>query len=166
MWTQEDHAWMEAALAQAEQAAALGEVPVGAVVVRCGTLLASAHNLRETRQDPTAHAELLALRAAAAALNSWRLDDCTLYCTLEPCPMCAGALWLARVARLVYGAADKKAGAAGTLYNVVRDPRLNHQVRTEGGLLDEESRALLRRFFRQLRGKDGVAANSEGCPSG
>ena len=158
---------MAEALAEAAHAAALGEVPVGAVVVRAGAAIARAHNLRETTQDPTAHAEVLALRAAAAQVASWRLDGCTLYVTLEPCPMCAGALWLARVERLVYGAADEKAGAAGTLYNVVCDARLNHQVATEGGLMEEEARALLRRFFRDLRGKQvRSSAGSEGCPSG
>ena len=157
---------MAAALTEAEEAARLGEVPVGAVVVRDGEVIAAAHNLRETLQDPTAHAEVLALRAAAQAIGSWRLEGCTLYCTLEPCLMCAGALWLARVDRLVYGATDGKAGAAGTLYNVLCDPRLNHQVATEVGLMEEEARAVLRRFFRELRRKDGRAAGSEGCPSG
>ena len=167
MWTEQDRTWMAAALDEATRAAALGEVPVGAVVVRAGAVIARAHNLRERTQDPTAHAEVLALRAAAAEVGSWRLDGCTLYVTLEPCPMCAGALWLARVARLVYGTVDEKAGAAGTLYNVACDARLNHQVVTEGGLMEEEARTLLRRFFRDLRRKQGAASGeSEGCPSG
>jgi tRNA(adenine34) deaminase len=155
-WTPEDEAMMRLALAEARRAAARGEVPVGAVVARQGQVLARAHNLRETARDPTAHAEVLALREAARMAGSWRLEDTTVYVTLEPCPMCAGALWLARVARLVYGAADERAGAAGTLYDIVRDPRLNHRVATAGGLLAEEARALLRGFFAGLR-REGEA---------
>jgi tRNA(adenine34) deaminase len=142
------HALKEAALA-AEQ----GEVPVGAVVARDGEVLAVAHNERETLSDPTAHAELLALRRAARKLGSWRLTECTLYATLEPCPMCAGALHAARISRLVYAAQDPKAGAAGTLYDLPADPRLNHTYPYKSGVLQNESAALLRIFFEQRRNR-------------
>ena len=135
------------ALAEAGAAAAEAEVPVGAVVTQGGRILAAAHNRREQSQDPTAHAELLAVREAATRVGSWRLPGATVYVTLEPCPMCAGALWLARVQRLVYATADPRAGAAGTLYNVVADPRLNHRIDVGRGLMAEESTALLRSFF-------------------
>lgn len=143
--------WMDRALGLAKAAAEQGEVPVGAVVVRDGTAIAEAANRRELDQDPTAHAELLALRAAARALGSWRLEGCTLYVTLEPCTMCAGALVLARLPRLVFGAADPKAGAVGSLYDVPRDPRLNHRVTVESGVMAEECGAVLTRFFRAAR---------------
>ena len=139
---------MASALEQARLAPATGDVPVGAVVVAAdGTLLAAARNEREATGDPTAHAEVLALRAAAARLGTWRLDGCTLAVTLEPCTMCAGALVLARVQRLVLGAWDPKAGAAGSLRDVVRDSRLNHRVEVVGGVLEPECAALLRDFF-------------------
>ncbi|MDQ3952187.1 MAG: tRNA adenosine(34) deaminase TadA [Actinomycetota bacterium] len=142
-------------LALAEAAAALDhdDVPIGAVVARDGEVLAAARNERELRGDPTAHAEVLALRAAAAAAGSWRLGGATVYVTLEPCPMCAGALVLARVARLVYGPQDPRAGAAYSLYNVVQDPRLNHFVEITTGVLEEECAALLRTFFQRRREK-------------
>ena len=172
-WSALDRAMMRIALDEAARAAALGEVPVGAVLVRGEAVLATAHNLRETARDPTAHAELLAIRKAAADSVGWRLDGTTMYVSLEPCPMCAGALWLARVERLVYAATDDKAGAAGTLYNVVADPRLNHRLRVDVGLMAEESRSLLRQFFQKLRQQrrsagSGEAGGSEpeGCPSG
>lgn len=173
-WTERDLSMMRLALDEAARAAELGEVPVGAVLTRGDTVLARAHNLRETAGDPTAHAELLAIRQAAAATAGWRLDGTTMYVTLEPCPMCAGALWLARVERLVYATTDDKAGAAGTLYNVVADPRLNHRLRVDVGLMAEESRVLLRRFFQRLReqrrrsgsGEGSGGSESEGCPSG
>jgi tRNA(adenine34) deaminase len=147
----DDERFMSLALAEADKAAALGEVPVGALVVRDGTVLAMAHNRRETDGDPTAHAELLAIRAAANATGNWRLSGCTLYATIEPCAMCAGAAVLARVSRLVYGAADPKGGACGTLMNVVRDPRLNHQIAVTGGVLEERCAAVIRRFFEHRR---------------
>jgi tRNA(adenine34) deaminase len=144
---------MRRALAVAEGAVASGDVPIGAVVVDpAGVLLAEAANQREKDGDPTAHAEVLALRQAAAKLGSWRLDGCTLVVTLEPCTMCAGALVLARVARLVYGAIDPKAGAVGSLWDVVRDRRLNVRPEVVGGVLAGESAELIRGFFAGHRG--------------
>lgn len=142
---------MRLALAQARRAQEHDDVPIGAVVVRDDEVIAAAHNERELRKDPTAHAEILAVRAASEALGSWRLDDCTLYVTLEPCPMCAGALVLARLKRLVYGPQDPKAGAAYTLYNIVQDPRLNHEVEIVTGIEEESCAELLRDFFQSRR---------------
>ena len=142
---------MAVALAEAEAATAHDDVPIGAVVVRDGQELARAHNRREIDQDPTAHAELLALRAAAGAVGSWRLTGCTLYVTLEPCTMCAGALVLARIDRVVFAADDPKAGAVGALYDVPRDPRLNHLVEVVRGVGAGEASALLRGFFAARR---------------
>jgi len=144
---------MREALAEAVAAGASGtDVPVGAVVIGpAGTLLARAHNRREADGDPTAHAEMLALRAAARAGGGWRLDGCTLVVTLEPCTMCAGAVTAARISRLVYGAADPKAGAAGSLWDVLRDTRLNHRTEVLGGVLAGECGALLSEFFAQRR---------------
>jgi tRNA(adenine34) deaminase len=144
-------AWMRRALAEAEAAAGRGEVPVGAVVVVRGEIVAIAHNERETASDPTAHAEILALRRAAAALGSWRLVDAELFVTMEPCPMCAGALVNARIRRLYFGCDDPKAGAVRTLYSLVDDPRLNHRVEVVPGVLAAEGAALLRGFFSRLR---------------
>jgi tRNA(adenine34) deaminase len=139
---------MQLALQEAIRAAATGDVPVGAVVLGPGGgVLAAGRNAREAIGDPTAHAEILALRRAAAALGSWRLQGCTLVATLEPCTMCAGALLLARVDRLVFGAWDPKAGAAGSVRDVVRDTRLNHQVEVVGGVLEQECSHLLKQFF-------------------
>jgi tRNA(adenine34) deaminase len=145
--------WMERALDQARLAETHDDVPVGAVVVRDGEIVAEGRNRRELDKDPTAHAELVAIRAAAAQLGSWRLDGCILYVTLEPCTMCAGALVLARLPLLVFGAADPKAGAVGSLYDIAREPRLNHRVEVVGGVLAEECGALLRRFFRARRSR-------------
>jgi tRNA(adenine34) deaminase len=142
---------MQRALALAQQAADRGEVPVGAVVVFEDRVIAEAFNLRETLSDPTAHAERLALTLAGRALGSWRLDGCTLYVTLEPCSMCAGAIVQARLPRLVYGAADPKAGACETLYRLADDPRLNHRAKVEGGLLEEPCRQILTTFFQARR---------------
>lgn len=142
---------MRTALAAAEQAARIGEVPVGAVVVMRGDVIAVAHNQRETKNDPTAHAEIVAMRAAAAALKSWRLVDADLYVTMEPCPMCAGAIVNARVRRLVYGCDDPKAGAVRTLFQLLDDQRLNHRVEVVPGVLAVESSALLKSFFSRLR---------------
>jgi tRNA(adenine34) deaminase len=145
--------WMDRAIAQAKLARAVGDVPVGAVVVRDGAVVGQGHNRREADQDPTAHAELLALRAAARTVGSWRLERCTLYVTLEPCAMCAGATVLARLPALVFGAADPKAGAVGSLMDIARDPRLNHRVDVTAGVLADECADLLTRFFRTRRAK-------------
>jgi tRNA(adenine34) deaminase len=146
-----DLAMMRRALAAAAAAADRGEVPVGAVVSRDGEVVAVAANEREATGDPTAHAELLAIREAADRAGTWRLTGCTLYSTLEPCPMCAGAAHAARISRLVYAAPDPKAGYAGTLHNLPADTRLNHTFAVEAGLLREEAAALLRRFFKNRR---------------
>jgi tRNA(adenine34) deaminase len=146
-----DEEFMRLALAEAAAALDHDDVPIGAVAVRGGDVLAAARNERELRRDPTAHAEVLVLRAAAEALGTWRLAGVTVYVTLEPCPMCAGALVLARVARLVYGPQDPRAGAAYSLYNVVQDPRLNHTVEVTTGVLEEECAAVLRAFFHEKR---------------
>jgi len=142
---------MRLALREAERCLEHEDVPVGAVVVTGGEVLAAGRNERELRQDPTAHAEVLALREAARATRSWRILDAVLYVTLEPCAMCAGAIVLARVPRVVWGTADPKAGAAGSVLDVLGEPRLNHRPRVEGGLLAEESAALLRAFFAGRR---------------
>jgi tRNA(adenine34) deaminase len=147
----DDERWMRVALAEAAQAASHGDVPIGAVAVRDGEVIARGHNQRELHRDPTAHAELLVIRAAANALADSRLTGVTLYCTLEPCAMCAGAMILARLPRLVYAAHDPKAGAGGSLMDILHDPRLNHQVHVDHGLLADESAAMIRAFFRELR---------------
>lgn len=147
----EDLFFMKIALEEAREAFNKGEVPIGAVVARKGEIIARAHNLRETLQDATAHAEILALRRAGELLGGWRLLDCTLYVTIEPCPMCAGALVQARVPKLVYGARDVKGGAAGSLFDIVRDERLNHRLEVEEGILAEEAAALMQDFFNSRR---------------
>jgi tRNA(adenine34) deaminase len=149
---------MRRAILAAEDAAEKGEVPVGAVVARGGEILAAAANEREATGDPTAHAELLAIRQASAAIGGgWRLTGCTLYATLEPCPMCAGAAHASRLSRLVYAAPDPKAGYAGSLHNIPADSRLNHTLIVEGGLLEERAAALLRDFFHHRRRRTGKA---------
>lgn len=148
----DDTAAMELALLEAEQAGSRGEVPVGAVVVVDGRVIAAAGNQREADDDPTAHAEILALRQAASELRSWRLSEATVYVTLEPCPMCAGALVAARVRRLVFGAADPKAGSCGSLYNLCVDPRLNHEIEVTGGVCGAEAAELLSTWFTRRRG--------------
>jgi tRNA(adenine34) deaminase len=144
---------MQVALEQARLAAEHGDVPVGAVVVHNGVIIAARHNEREATNDPTAHAEVLALRDAAQHLGRWRLDDCDLMVTLEPCVMCAGALLNARVRTLVFGAADLKAGATGSLYNVCTDPRMNHNPAVNNGVMASESQTQLQEFFSQKRDK-------------
>jgi len=144
---------MELALEEARAAARIGEVPVGAVVVRGEEIISSAFNLRETDNDPTAHAELIAMRQAAKALKSWRLDGCTVYVTLEPCAMCAGAMILSRIDRCVYGATDPKGGFLGTLGDLSNVPELNHTFEVVPGVAEAESAALLKQFFRELRSR-------------
>ncbi len=152
----EDHLrWMRRALALARRAARAGEVPVGAVVVRDGALIGAAWNAPVSLSDPSAHAEILALRRAGACLGNYRLPGADLYVTLEPCPMCAGAMVHARLRRLVYAAADPRTGAAGSVYDIVRDPRLNHQLSCVGGILAEDSARLLRDFFLRRRPQRG-----------
>ncbi len=146
-----DAEMMRLALSEAERASAHDDVPIGAVVARGDEVLAAAGNERELRADPTAHAEVLALRAAAERLGGWRIPESTVYVTLEPCAMCAGAIVLSRVARVVYGATDPKAGAAGSVLDVLGEPRLNHRPRVEPGLLADESAALLEAFFAARR---------------
>ena len=146
-----DETYMALALDEARLAGAIGEVPIGAVVVCDGAVVARAHNRREADHDPAGHAELLAIRAAAAKLERWRLSDCTVYVTLEPCPMCAGLMHQARISRCVYAAPDPKAGALGTLYDLHDDERLNHRFDVTRGVLEDESAALLRAFFQRLR---------------
>jgi len=142
---------MRLALAEAAKAERIGEVPVGAVIVRGGEVVARGHNLTHTLQDPSTHAEMVAIRRAAASIGHWRLLDCTLYVTLEPCAMCSGAIVLARIPRLVYGAPDPKAGMSGSLGNLVQDPRLNHRVELTAGVLERECGEVLRAFFRARR---------------
>jgi len=144
-------AFMSMALKEAEAAARDGETPVGAVVVCEGAVVARARNSRESDNDPTAHAELIAIREAAKKLGRWRLSDCTVYVTLEPCPMCAGVLVNARIGRVVFGASDPKAGSLGTLYDLSSDARLNHSFEVVSGVMAEESSQMLKQFFQQLR---------------
>jgi tRNA(adenine34) deaminase len=163
----QDERYMRLALEVATRAPAAGEIPIGAVITLRDQILASAHNNRESRQDPTAHAEIVAIRAAAARLGSWRLLDTTMYVTLEPCTMCIGAIILARIPRLVFGVRDPKAGACGSVFDVSADSRLNHRVEVTEGILAEESRILLQQFFsrRRAEGRSATLANEMICPS-
>jgi len=147
----EDERFMQAAITAAKIAEDNGDVPIGAVIVHQGRIIAKAYNQREQLQDPTAHAEIIALTQAAAALENWHLNGCTIYVTLEPCPMCAGALVLARIDRLVYGCDDSKAGACGSLYNIVADGRLNHRLDVTGDVLEDQCREQLKEFFARRR---------------
>jgi tRNA(adenine34) deaminase len=149
-----DDKYMKLALEQAGIAEENGDVPIGAVIVKDGQIIAKAYNQREQLQDPTAHAEIIALTQAAAALENWHLNGCTIYVTLEPCPMCAGALVLARMDRLVYACDDPKTGACGSLYNIVRDDRLNHRLEVTSGVLAAECGAILQNFFQHRRVKN------------
>ena len=148
-----DFFWMGQAIELARQAGEKGEVPVGAILVKDDVSIAEAHNLRELCGSPVAHAEMLAIQTASEKIGNWRFVDTTLYVTLEPCPMCAGAIVLARIPKVVYAAADPKSGAAGTLYNILQDERLNHRVELVSGVLAEESSALLKSFFEKRRRK-------------
>ena len=149
----EDEQWMNAAIAQARKAEAIGEVPIGAIIVRGGEIVGSGYNRREKDRDPTAHAEMIAIREASERLGAWRLLGCTLYVTLEPCPMCAGAILQSRVERVVYGAPDPKAGCVGTLMDLLQDARFNHRLPWRSGVLHEECAVLLTEFFRRLRSR-------------
>ena len=142
---------MRMALEEAARAPAIGEVPIAALIVQDRQVLAQAHNYRELWQDPTAHAEVIAIRAAATALGTWRLTDTTLYVTVEPCSMCIGAIILARIPRIVFGAWDPKAGACGSVFDLPSEPKLNHRVTVIGGVLKQESQALIQKFFKELR---------------
>ncbi len=149
-----DQDYMKLAIVEAKKALEIEEVPIGAIVIYNDKIVGRGYNLKERDFDPTAHAEILALRDAAQNMHSWRLDNCDLYVTIEPCPMCAGAIVQARIRKLVFGAFDPKAGATGSLYNIVQDQRLNHQVsEVKGGILAEESRHLMQDFFNKLRNR-------------
>ncbi|MDQ0340607.1 tRNA(adenine34) deaminase [Caldalkalibacillus uzonensis] len=155
---QEDHEkWMEQAIQLAKRAESLGEVPIGAVIVKDGTVIGTGYNRREIDKSPLAHAEIIAIQEACEQLGGWRLTGCDLYVTLEPCPMCAGAIVQARIKRVVYGTEDPKAGYAGTLYNTLQDERLNHQVEVIAGVRKEECQHVLKDFFRRLRTARKVA---------
>lgn len=148
---EQDRVYMTAAMQEAAAAESLAEVPIGAIVVKAGQIIGRGHNLRETDQDPTAHAEMIAIRQAAEQLGSWRLIDCSIYVTLEPCVMCMGAIILARIPQLIYACRDPKAGAVGSIYNFSTDERFNHQVEVKEGVLQLECSAQLSGFFRKLR---------------
>lgn len=145
--------WMREAIAEARQAESLGEVPIGAVIVQNDRIVGRGYNLRETTLDSTAHAEMVAIRQASETIGAWRLLDCSLYVTLEPCPMCAGAIVQSRVPRVIFGTADPKAGCAGTLMNLLQEPRFNHQTEVIANILQPECASLLTEFFRRLRKK-------------
>jgi tRNA(adenine34) deaminase len=148
--------WMWMALEEAKKAEQLGEVPIGAVIVRNGELIAKAYNLREITQNPMGHAECLAIKEASEKLGSWRLTECDLYVTLEPCPMCSGAIIQSRVSRVIYGTTDPKAGCAGTLMNLLQEPRFNHEAEVISGILEEPCKSILSQFFKSLREKRRV----------
>jgi tRNA(adenine34) deaminase len=160
----QDVAFMRVALEEAARAPAIGEVPIAAVVVRGNEILARAHNCRELWQDPTAHAEIIAIRAAATTLGTWRLTGTTLYVTVEPCSMCIGAIILARIPRVVFGAWDLKAGACGSVFNLTSEPKLNHRVSMTGGVLEQESQKLLQEFFCRLRARNSEDADRSTMP--
>ncbi|MDI3534068.1 MAG: tRNA(adenine34) deaminase [Thermosediminibacterales bacterium] len=143
--------FMKEALAEAEKAFLKREVPIGAIVVYDGNIIARAHNLRETQKDPTAHAEILAIKEASKTLGGWRLTGCSIYVTIEPCPMCAGAILQARIDRLIFGAFDPKAGVCGTLMNLLQDERFNHRVEVVSGILEKECSEIMKKFFKGLR---------------
>ncbi|MEW9672645.1 tRNA adenosine(34) deaminase TadA [Ammoniphilus sp. 3BR4] len=148
-----DEPFMLLALEEAKKAAEMGEVPIGAVIVRNGEVIGKGHNLRETCKDPTAHAEMIAIKEASERLGGWRLINSTLYVTLEPCPMCAGAIVQSRIERVVYGVSDPKAGCAGTLMNLLQEDRFNHRAQVTSGVLAESCSGILKDFFRKLRNR-------------
>ncbi|MCI2948671.1 tRNA adenosine(34) deaminase TadA [Staphylococcus caledonicus] len=148
-----DEYYMKLAIAEAKKAQRLGEVPIGAIIVKNDEVIARAHNLRETAQQPTAHAEHIAIERAAKEVGSWRLEECTLYVTLEPCVMCAGAIVMSRIPRVVFGAMDPKGGCSGSLMNLVEEPRFNHRATVVSGILEKDCGDLLRQFFRELRAR-------------
>ena len=148
---EESERFMREALLEAEKALAAGEVPIGAVMVRDGEIIARGHNLRNTAKNPLRHAEIDVINEAAGIVGDWRLEDCTLYVTVEPCPMCAGAIVQARIPKVIFGTRNSKAGCSGSVLDVLHEPKLNHQVETEEGILQEECAELMRRFFRRFR---------------
>ncbi|MGZ2416630.1 tRNA(adenine34) deaminase [Staphylococcus caledonicus] len=148
-----DEYYMKLAIAEAKKAQRLGEVPIGAIIVKNDEVIARAHNLRETAQQPTAHAEHIAIERAAKEVGSWRLEECTLYVTLEPCVMCAGTIVMSRIPRVVFGAMDPKGGCSGSLMNLVEEPRFNHRATVVSGILEKDCGDLLRQFFRELRAR-------------
>ena len=152
MWTAFDIEMMHEALAEASAAMNIGEIPVGALITKDGKIIARGHNLRERTKDPTAHAEITVIRAAANALGDWRLTGCTLYVTLEPCPMCAGAIVAARLSKLIYGAYDARSGCAGSIYRITEDPAFNHCCPADGGLMAQECQLLIQSFLSGKRG--------------
>ncbi|MEM9952349.1 MAG: tRNA adenosine(34) deaminase TadA [Chloroflexota bacterium] len=152
-FTSEDEKWMRIALQEADKALLKEDVPIGAIAVRHGEIIGRGYNKREADQDPTAHAEMIAIRQAAQVIGHWRLEEVTLYCTLEPCAMCAGAMVLARLPRLVYATTDPKAGAGGSIMDITRHPALNHQVEVVHGLFADEASEQIRSFFRMLRAR-------------
>jgi tRNA(adenine34) deaminase len=158
----QDERFLRAALVEAAKGGDKGEVPIGCVLVKDGRILGRGHNLMETLRDPTAHAEILAIGAACQALDNWRLDGCTLYVTLEPCPMCAGAILNSRVARVVYGARDKRLGALGSTYDILDENPINRVVAVEGPTMEEECLGMLRAFFRDLRAKKKADPDDSG----
>lgn len=157
----QDEVFMREAIKEAKKAEELGEVPIGAVMVYNGQIISRAHNLRESKQSSTAHAEILAIEQACREIGSWRLENTILYVTLEPCPMCAGAIVLSRIARVVYGAGDPKGGCAGTLMNLLQDSRFNHQCEVESGVLEADCGRLLSDFFRKIRVRKKQEKNSQ-----
>ncbi len=148
---EESERFMREALLEAEKALAAGEVPIGAVMVRDGEIIARGHNLRNTAKNPLRHAEIDVINEAAGIVGDWRLEDCTLYVTVEPCPMCAGAIVQARIPKVIFGTRNSKAGCSGSVLDVLHEPKLNHQVETEEGILQEECAEIMRRFFRRFR---------------
>lgn len=155
MHNEQHEQWMKEAILEAKKAEAKQEVPIGAVIVKDGQIVGRGHNVRETTHDPLAHAELIAIREASQTLQAWRLTGCDLYVTLEPCPMCAGAIVQARLSRVIYGTADPKAGCAGTLMNLLQEERFNHQTEIIAGIMQEQASSLLKEFFQNLRNKKG-----------